>query len=91
MVVENIDIYDARSRAIGCLIYGDTVENFSISGIKYKDISYNAALKTKVASNSKTTNKLTAEFENVYANGNKITQVDANNFEYDKYATITVK
>ena len=88
---ENIDIYDARSRAIGCLIYGDTVENFNISGIKYKNISYNSAKVNKIASNKKTTNKISAEFENVYANGNKITQVDNNNFEYDKYATITVK
>ena len=88
---ENIDVYDARSRAIGCLIYGSAVENLSITGITYKNISYNAPLKTKVASNGKTTNTVQTTFENVYANGNKITQLDNNIFEYDKYATITIK
>ena len=88
---ENIDIYQAKSRAIGCLIYGTNVENFNISNIKYKNISYTSAKPNKIASNSKTTNKLGAAFENVYANGSKITQVDSTNFVTDKYATVTVK
>ena len=88
---ENIEIHRAHSRAIGCLIYGDSVENCNISNIKYKNIRYNSAKPNKVASNSKTTNKISAEFENVIANGYKITTVDSNNFEYDKYATITIK
>lgn len=88
---ENIEIHDARSRAIGCLIYGDEVQNFNISGIKFKNISYKSTKANKIASNGKTTNKIIAEFENVYANGSKITQLDNSNFEYDKYATITVK
>ena len=88
---ENIDIYDARSRAIGCLIYGDSVENVSLSGIKYKNVSYKSAKVNKIASNGKTTNSIQATFENVYANGSRITQLDNSNFEYDKYATITIK
>ena len=88
---ENIDVYQARSRAIGCLIYGTSVENFNISNIKYKNVSYTSAKPNKIASNSKTTNKIGAAFENVYANGSKITQVDSTNFVTDKYATVTVK
>ena len=88
---ENIEIHRAHSRAIGCLIYGDSVENFNISNIKYKNIRYNSAKPNKIASNGKTTNKISAEFENIVANGYKITQINSDNFEYDKYATITIK
>lgn len=88
---ENIEIHKAHGRAIGCLIYGSDVENFKISDVVYKDITYNSAKPNKVASNGKTTNSISAQFDNVYANGSKITQLDSKNFEYDSYATITVK
>ena len=87
---ENMEIHRAHSRAIGCLIYGDTVENFNISNVTYRNIRYNTTYPTKVASNGKV-NSIQTTFENVYANGYKITQVDSNNFEYDQYASITVK
>ena len=89
---ENIEINHAYSRAIGCLIYDEsnTIENFNISGVKYKNIRYNSAKPNKIASNNKA-NYIQTEFENVYANGYKITQVDSGNFEYDQYATITIK
>ncbi len=87
---ENMEIHRAYSRAIGCLIYGDTVENFNISNVTYRNIRYNTTYPTKVASNGKV-NSIQTTFENVYANGYKITQVDSNNFEYDQYASITVK
>ena len=87
---ENMEIYRAHSRAIGCLIYGSDVENFSISNVKYKDIRYNTTLKTKVASNGKQ-NTIQTEFENVYAGGYKINSVSTDYFEYDQYASITVK
>ena len=88
---ENIEIHKAYSRAIGCLIYGSSVENFRISGVVYENITYNSAKPNKVASNGKTTNSISAEFRNVYANGTKITQLTDTNFVYDKYATITIK
>ncbi len=87
---ENIEIHRAHSRAIGCLIYGDTVENFNISNVTYKNIRYNTTYPTKVASNGKV-NSIQTTFENVYANGNKITSVSSDFFEYDQYASITVK
>ncbi len=87
---ENIEIHRAHSRAIGCLIYGSDVQNFSISNVKYKNIRYNSAKPNKIASNGKV-NSIQAELENVYANGYKITQVDSSNFEYDQYANITIK
>ncbi len=88
---ENINIHKASARAIGCLIYGTDVENFNISGVKYKNIRYNSALPNKIASNGKTTNSISVEFENVYANYRKIFEVTSENFETDQYATITVK
>lgn len=87
---ENIEIYRAYSRAIGCLIYGDTVENFNISNVKYKNIRYTAPKKNKIASNGKV-NTIQADFENIYASGSKITSLDSDYFEYDQYAKITVK
>lgn len=88
---ENINIHKTKTRAIGCLIYGSGVENFNISGIKYKNIRYNSSMPNKIASNGKTTNRISAEFENVYANYKKINSVSSDNFEYDSYATISVK
>lgn len=90
---ENIEIHKAYSRAIGCLIYDEdnTVNNVTVSDIKYKNIRYNSAKPNKLASNGNTTNSISAEFENVYANGYKITQVDSTNFVTDSYATVTVK
>ena len=87
---ENIEIYRAYSRAIGCLIYSDTIENFNISNVKYKNIRYTAPKKNKIASNGKV-NSIQAEFENIYSSGSKITSLDSNYFEYDQYANITVK
>lgn len=87
---ENIDIHRAKSRAIGCLIYNNDIQNFSITNIKYKDIRYYASKKNKIASNGKA-NTIQAEFENVYSNSTKITKVDTTNFETDSYATVTVK
>ncbi len=87
---ENIEIYRAYSRPIGCLIYGDEVQNFSISNVKYKNIRYTAPKKIKVASNGKV-NSIQAEFENIYASGSKISSLSTDYFEYDSYASITVK
>ncbi|MBR4286146.1 MAG: hypothetical protein IKT55_00410 [Clostridia bacterium] len=87
---ENIDIYRAYSRPIGCLVYGDDVQNFSISNVKYKNIRYTAPKKIKVASNGKA-NSIQAEFENIYASGSRISSLSSDYFEYDSYAKITVK
>ncbi len=88
---ENINIHKTNTRAIGCLIYNSDIENFNISGIKYKNIRYNSSLPNKIASNGKSTNRISAELENVYANYKKITAVTSDNFETDQYATVTVK
>ena len=87
---ENIEIYRAYSRAIGCLIYSDTIENFNISNVKYKNIRYTAPKKNKIASNGKV-NSIQVEFENIYSSGSKINSLDSNHFEYDQYTNITVK
>ena len=87
---ENIEIYRAYSRAIGCLIYSDTIENFNISNVKYKNIRYTAPKKNKIASNGKV-NSIQVDLENIYSSGSKINSLDSNHFEYDQYANITVK
>ncbi len=87
---ENIDIHRAYSRAIGCLIYTDTIENFSITNVKYKNIRYTAPKANKIASNGKV-NSIQAEFEDIYASGTKITEINSTQFEYDSYATLTIK
>ncbi len=88
---ENIEVYNAHSRAIGCVVYNESIENMNISNIQYKNIRYNSANPNKFASNGKTTNKIQATFDNVYANGYKITQVNSTNFETDQYASVTIK
>lgn len=88
---ENIEIHHAASRAIGCLILTDGIENFNIDNITYKNISYSSALANKISSNNMTSNKLSANFENLYYNGNKVTTLDSGLFEYDSYSTLTLK
>lgn len=88
---ENIEIHSTATRAIGVTIYGSDVQNFNISGIVFKNIRYNSSKPNKISSNGKTTNRISVEFENVYANYRKITSVTSDNFETDQYATITIK
>ncbi len=88
---ENINIYKTQTRAIGCLIYSDTVENLTISDVLYKDITYTSPIKDKVASNSQTSNSISIEYNNVVANGSKINNLVTSSYiEYDSYANITV-
>ena len=88
---ENIEINQTATRAIGVTIYGSDVQNFNISGIVFKNIRYNSSTPNKISSNGKTTNRISVEFENLYANYRKITSVTSDNFETDQYATITVR
>ena len=89
---ENIYMHSVASRPIGCLIYNNDIQNFSITGVKYKSITYSSAKQpNKIASNGKNTNKIQADFENIYYNGMKITDVNSGIFEYDSNATITIK
>ena len=87
---ENIDIHQAKSRAIGCLVYNTDIKNISITNIHYKNIKYNAVKKNKFAANV-STNKVQATFENVYSSSGKITAVNSTNFENDSYASVTIK
>ncbi len=89
---ENIYMHSLASRPIGCLIYGSDIQNFNITGIKYKNISYSSASHpNKIASNGQSSNKIQADFQDIYYNGIKITDVNSGIFEYDSCATITIK
>ncbi len=88
---ENIEIYRASSRAIGCLILNNDIGNFNIENINYKNISYSSSLPNKFASNNMTTNKLSANLENIKYNGLPVVELSPSLFEYDNYATLTIK
>lgn len=90
LTYENIDIYCAKGRAIGCLIYGSDVENLSITNITYKNINYTSALPNKFTSNSMTTNTIQASLSGIYCNGMPVNTLSTDYFEYDSYANITV-
>lgn len=83
---ENIEIFKDTGRAIGCLIYGEDVENFQINNIKYKNIKYNSELPAKFTSNGKQ-NTINATLENVTANGSTLTN---SGIEKDNFANVTV-
>ena len=82
-----IEIFNDTGRPIGCLIYGDDVENFEINNITYKNIKYSGELKPKFTSNGKS-NSINVTIDNVMANGKKLTNRD---IEADQYATVTFR
>lgn len=47
---EDIEIYRDEGRAINCLIYGDDVNNCTISGVEYKNISADSNKKSMISS-----------------------------------------
>ena len=91
---ENIDIYQAKSRAIGCLVYNDTdkpqIKNFTISNVKYKNVRYNATSKNKI-SGLNSTNSVSAEFENVYNSSGKITASNSGTYNEVDNGSLTIK
>ena len=88
---DNIDIHYAASRPIGCLIYNTDIQNFSVTGIKYKNIRYSSANQPiRIAANN-STNTVQAEFENIQFNGSKVTSLSSGLFDNDSYATVTLK
>ncbi len=88
---ENIDIYHTSSRPIGCLIYNTDIQNFSVTGIKFKNISYKSAGQPNKIAATNSTNTVQASFENLYYNGSKITATNSGAFENDSYANVTIK
>ncbi len=87
---DNIEIHHAASRAIGCLVYENSVQNFNINNVTYKNISYTSSLPNKIAGTN-STNSVSAIFEKIYYNGSKVNAINSSLFETDSYATITLK
>lgn len=87
---ENIEIHHAASRAIGCLVYSDSVQNFNISNVTYKNIKYKSSLSNKVSTKNISSNSISANFENIEYNGLKVTDLNSGLFEYDSYTTLTI-
>ncbi len=91
---ENIEIYRDEGRAIGCVVYEEDgtktpVENCTVKNIVYKDITYVSKLPNKIASNGKTTNTLSASFENVRYRNIKLDKLNRIFFETDEYANLS--
>ena len=84
---DNIEIFKDTGRAIGCLIYSEDIENFKIDNIQYKNIKYSTELPAKFTSNGRQ-NTINATIENVYSNGNKLTNAD---IITDQYAKVEIK
>ncbi len=88
---DNIEIYQAASRAIGCLVYSDSVQNMNLSNITYKNIRYKSGLPNKISTKNISSNSISANFENIEYNGIKITDINTGLFEYDNNVSLTIK
>ena len=88
---ENIEIFRDDGRAIGCLIYGDDVENFSIENVVYKNISYVSCQPNKFTSNGSDTNSISATLENVRFGDSVVDKNSFGKFVYDECADLMFK
>lgn len=66
---ENIEIFRDEGRPICVKVYDENGQNFSITNVVYKNITYSAYLRAKVASNGFDSNTVQVRFENIKANG----------------------
>ncbi len=98
VVFDNIEIFRDDGRAIACIVFteeiGDMetteINNFTADNIVFKNITYNAAMKSKIsAANETNTMNVTVEnvkFKNFNSKRNSKTM-----FVTDKYANVTFK
>lgn len=45
---DNIEIYRDKGRAINCIIYGESITDCTVNGVVFKNISYNADMKSSL-------------------------------------------
>ena len=48
IVFDNIEIYRDKGRAINCIRYGEDITDCTVSGVVFKNISYNADMKSSL-------------------------------------------
>ena len=86
----NIEIFCDDGRAIGCRIYEDEIENFSVTNITFRNITYTSRLPAGIAAANET-NTVDVTLENITANGRKINSLSSPLLEVDKFANVEVK
>lgn len=98
VIFDNIEIFRDDGRAISCTVFTEEISdmetteinNFTADNIVFKNITYNAAMKSKISAASET-NTMNVTVENVkFKNLNS----KINNkimFDVDKYANVTFK
>lgn len=87
---ENIEIFRDDGRAIGVIILGEDIENFSCENVSFKNITYKACSKSKVSSNNKQ-NSISVTFEDIFYGNKEITDKTPFAFEIDSMAKVTFK
>ncbi len=74
IVFENIEIFRDEGRAILVKIYDEEAENFEITNVTFKNISYTSYLPSKIAGNGSNTNTVQVNLENVSGYGHTFTR-----------------
>lgn len=74
VLFENIEIFRDEGRAILVKIYDEEAENFNISNIEFKNISYTSYMPSKIEGNKSDTNTVQVDLKNIQANGFSVTK-----------------
>lgn len=85
---ENIEIFRDDGRAIGVVILGEDIENFSCENITFRNISYKACESSKVSGNGRN-NKISVSFEDIYYCSSKISDKTPFAFTIDSSADVS--
>ncbi len=87
---ENIEIFRDDGRAIGVVILGEDIEDFSCESISFKNITYKAGAQSKVSSNGKS-NNISVTFEDIFYGSREITDKTSFAFTLDKTAQVSFR
>ncbi len=87
---ENIEIFRDDGRAIGVVILGEDIENFTCDSILFKNISYKSGSSSKVSSNGKK-NNVGVIFEDIYYGSKEINKNSLMAFDIDKSCDVSFR
>lgn len=62
---DNIEIHQTKARPISVDIYNDSIDNFTINNLTFKNIRYSAGEKARIANNSNKNNSITVNLEEI--------------------------
>lgn len=87
---ENIEIFRDDGRAIGVIILGEDIENFSCENISFDNITYKACSSSKISGNSKA-NNISVTFNDICYGNKNINSLTPFAFSIDKSADVSFK